>query len=152
MVRNDGNANPASCVREWTPALSGPRAFCRMIPATRGGLAEERGDLSFMHVAGSFVAELPEKLMSCRFLPMNCCFLAQAAPQLLGTCSRGTPSLGGGRFSVVAVPGGVVASPLLVHRTPRISCEAVPPSVSPTGAQGGTSACSTGAALSFVSS
>jgi hypothetical protein len=38
-----------------------------------------------------------------------------------------------------------------VHRTPRISCEAVPPSISPAGAQGGTSACSTGAALSFVS-
>ena len=38
-----------------------------------------------------------------------------------------------------------------VSPTPRISCEAVPPSVSPSGAQGGTSACSTGAALSFVS-
>src|SRR5512134_2429388 len=41
--------------------------------------------------------------------------------------------------------------PLRVCRTLRISCEAVPPSVSPAGAQGGTSACSTGAALSFVS-
>jgi hypothetical protein len=38
-----------------------------------------------------------------------------------------------------------------VCRTLRISCEAVPPSVQPTGAQGGTSACHTGAALSFVS-
>jgi hypothetical protein len=38
-----------------------------------------------------------------------------------------------------------------VHRTLRISCEAVPPSASPAGAQGGTSACHTGAALSFVS-
>ena len=38
-----------------------------------------------------------------------------------------------------------------VCRTLRISCEAVPPSISPAGAQGGTSACSTGAALSFVS-
>ena len=43
-------------------------------------------------------------------------------------------------------------APLLdVCRTLRISCEAVPPSVPPAGAQGGTSACSTGAALSFVS-
>jgi hypothetical protein len=33
----------------------------------------------------------------------------------------------------------------------RISCEAVPPSNSPAGAQGGTSARSTGAALGFVS-
>ncbi len=39
----------------------------------------------------------------------------------------------------------------VICRTLRISCEAVPPSVSPAGAQGGTSACSTGAALSFVS-
>jgi hypothetical protein len=38
-----------------------------------------------------------------------------------------------------------------VSRTPRISCEAVPPSILPAGAQGGTSACRTGAALSFVS-
>jgi hypothetical protein len=38
-----------------------------------------------------------------------------------------------------------------VRPTPRISCEAVPPSNSPAGAQGGTSARSTGAALSFVS-
>ena len=38
-----------------------------------------------------------------------------------------------------------------VHRTPRISCEAVPPPVLPAGAQGGTSVRSTGAALSFVS-
>ena len=41
----------------------------------------------------------------------------------------------------------------MVHVRPtlRISCEAVPPSVLPAGAQGGTSACSTGAALSYVS-
>jgi hypothetical protein len=38
-----------------------------------------------------------------------------------------------------------------VRRTLRISCEAVPPSIGPAGAQGGTSACHTGAALSFVS-
>jgi hypothetical protein len=38
-----------------------------------------------------------------------------------------------------------------VRRTLRISCEAVPPSISPAGAQGGTSGCHTGAALSFVS-
>jgi hypothetical protein len=38
-----------------------------------------------------------------------------------------------------------------VRRTPRISCEAVPPSIWPAGAQGGTSARRTGAALSFVS-
>jgi hypothetical protein len=38
-----------------------------------------------------------------------------------------------------------------VRPTLRISCEAVPPSVSPAGAQGGTSARRTGAALSFVS-
>jgi hypothetical protein len=38
-----------------------------------------------------------------------------------------------------------------VRITPRISCEAVSPSVLPTGAQGGTSACSTGAVVSFVS-
>jgi hypothetical protein len=42
-------------------------------------------------------------------------------------------------------------SPLVVGRTLRISCEAVPPSVQPAGAQGGTSARRTGAALSFVS-
>jgi hypothetical protein len=41
--------------------------------------------------------------------------------------------------------------PPRVGPTLRISCEAVPPSVWPAGAQGGTSACSTGAALSFVS-
>jgi hypothetical protein len=41
--------------------------------------------------------------------------------------------------------------PTLVCPTLRISCEAVPPSVLPAGAQGGTSACHTGAALSFVS-
>jgi hypothetical protein len=41
--------------------------------------------------------------------------------------------------------------PCLVRRTPRISCEAVPPSVSPAGAQGGTLSCRSGAALSFVS-
>jgi hypothetical protein len=55
-------------------------------------------------------------------------------------------------------PGGVshisrsrLASSPQVRRTLRISCEAVPPSVQPAGAQGGTSARSTGAALSFVS-
>ena len=36
------------------------------------------------------------------------------------------------------------------RRTLRISCEAVPPTDWPAGAQGGTSACRTGAALSFV--
>ena len=41
---------------------------------------------------------------------------------------------------------------LSVRRTLAISCEAVPPSIQPAGAQGGTSARSTGAALSFVSS
>ena len=52
------------------------------------------------------------------------------------------------------VPHGVrtMAYPLAqVSRTPRISCEAVPPSVSPAGAQGGTLSCRSGAALSFVS-
>ena len=39
----------------------------------------------------------------------------------------------------------------IVCPTLRISCEAVPPSIRPAGAQGGTSARSTGAALSFVS-
>jgi hypothetical protein len=45
------------------------------------------------------------------------------------------------------------AGPLhsVIRPTLRISCEAVPPSVRPAGAQGGTSACRTGAALSFVS-
>ena len=38
-----------------------------------------------------------------------------------------------------------------VGRTLRISCAAVPPSISPAGAQGGTSSRRTGAALSFVS-
>src|SRR5512139_4159097 len=37
------------------------------------------------------------------------------------------------------------------RRTPRISCEAVPPSILPAGAQGGTLSCRSGAALSFVS-
>jgi hypothetical protein len=39
----------------------------------------------------------------------------------------------------------------LVRLTLRISCEAVRPSVPAAGAHGGTSACSTGAAVSFVS-
>jgi hypothetical protein len=39
----------------------------------------------------------------------------------------------------------------MVRLTPRISCEAVPPSILPAGAQGGTLSCRTGAALSFVS-
>jgi hypothetical protein len=39
----------------------------------------------------------------------------------------------------------------VVRRTLRISCEAVPPSILPAGAQGGTSARRSGAALSFVS-
>jgi hypothetical protein len=53
----------------------------------------------------------------------------------------------------LAYVDGCVASPIHPHvcRTPRISCEAVPPSIWPAGAQGGTSARSTGAALSFVS-
>ncbi len=38
-----------------------------------------------------------------------------------------------------------------VHRTPGISCEAVPAPTLAARAQGGTSACRTGAALSFVS-
>ena len=38
-----------------------------------------------------------------------------------------------------------------VGRTLRISCEALPPAIWPTGAQGGTSARRSGAALSFVS-
>jgi hypothetical protein len=38
-----------------------------------------------------------------------------------------------------------------VRRTLRISCEAVPPSNWPAGAQGGTSVRRSGAALSFVS-
>ena len=38
-----------------------------------------------------------------------------------------------------------------VRLTLRISCEAVPPSILPAGAQGGTSARRSGAALSFVS-
>jgi hypothetical protein len=45
----------------------------------------------------------------------------------------------------------VVCFLCVVRPTLRISCEAVPPSIWPAGAQGGTSACSTGAALSFVS-
>jgi hypothetical protein len=42
-------------------------------------------------------------------------------------------------------------APSIVGRTLRISCEAVPPSVWPAGAQGGTSARHSGAALSLVS-
>jgi hypothetical protein len=53
-------------------------------------------------------------------------------------------------------PASVVVFALLrpspvVCRTLRISCEAVPPSVLPAGAQGGTLSCRSGAALSFVS-
>jgi hypothetical protein len=44
------------------------------------------------------VAELPEKLMSCRFLPMSCWFLAHAAGRLLGMCSRVRALLGDGSF------------------------------------------------------
>jgi hypothetical protein len=39
----------------------------------------------------------------------------------------------------------------MVRLTPRISCEAVRPSVPAAGAHGGTSARRTGAAVSFVS-
>jgi hypothetical protein len=40
------------------------------------------------------VAELPEKLMSCRFLPMSCWFLAQAAGTTPGHLQPGyTPRL-----------------------------------------------------------
>ena len=63
---------------------------------------------------------------------------------------RALPSLCGRRDPHSTAPPDGMAGPL-VCRTPRISCEAVPPSVPPAGAQGGTSACRTGAALSFVS-
>ena len=55
--------------------------FClALIPPTRSRLAEERGDLSFRHTKeGALVAELLERLMSCRFLPMSCWLFAQAA-------------------------------------------------------------------------
>ncbi len=46
---------------------------------------------------------------------------------------------------------GVMIAHDSVGPTLRISCEAVPPSSPPAGAQGGTSARHTGAALSFVS-
>jgi hypothetical protein len=51
------------------------------------------------------------------------------------------------------IPRGLLHSPhqRIVRLTLAISCEAVPPSVSPAGAQGGTSVRRTGAALSFVS-
>jgi hypothetical protein len=42
-------------------------------------------------------------------------------------------------------------APITSRLTLRISCEAVPPSIPPAGAQGGTLSCRTGAALSFVS-
>ena len=42
-------------------------------------------------------------------------------------------------------------APTIVRRTPGISCEAVPALTPAARAQGGTSACHTGAALSFVS-
>jgi hypothetical protein len=49
------------------------------------------------------------------------------------------------------VPLFAVARLSVVRRIRRISCEAVPPSVLPAGAQGGTSARRTGAARNFVS-
>jgi hypothetical protein len=65
------------------------------------------------------------------------------------------PEVGGGLcripFDDHAPSIAEVAFRLLVCPTLRITCEAVPPSIPPAGAQGGTSACSTGAALSFVS-
>jgi hypothetical protein len=59
-----------------------------------------------------------------------------------------------GRASECQERRGSWASPSpvpFVCPTLRISCEAVPPSKWPAGAQGGTLACHTGAALSFVS-
>jgi hypothetical protein len=53
--------------------------------------------------------------------------------------------------SVVVGRSVCVTTPHRVGRTLRISCEAVPPSIWRAGAQGGTSACHTGVALSFVS-
>jgi len=37
------------------------------------------------------VVELPEKLMSCRFLPMSCWFIARGADRLEGMCGGVSP-------------------------------------------------------------
>jgi hypothetical protein len=60
----------------------------------------------------------------------------------------------GGQDDLEPHSGQILARLLLpckVGRTLRISCQALPPPNWPAGAQGGTSACRTGAALSFVS-
>jgi hypothetical protein len=68
---------------------------------------------------------------------------ASGAPQPL------RPPVG---LRAVLMPGAASScSSRTAGRTLRISCEAVPPSVQPTGAQGGTSTRRTSAALSFVS-
>jgi hypothetical protein len=65
------------------------------------------------------VAELPEKLMSCRFLPMSCWFVPRGADRL-----EGIAPLKQRELSRVVMPGRVRPAPLgLVHRTPGISCE-----------------------------
>ena len=68
----------------------------------------------------------------------------QDCRQVLKQADR-SPPLGPSARLHVCLP------PPRVRLTPRISCEAVPPPIRPAGAQGGTSARSSGAALSFVS-
>jgi hypothetical protein len=65
-------------------------------------------------------------------------FVARASPPTLTS-------------NVIAAIVRVTLIPRRVCRTPGISCEAVPAPDGRERAQGGTSACRTGAALSFVS-
>ena len=71
---------------------------------------------------------------------LQACLLATWTPK---TAEAATPVMPSRHVTVAPTPH--------VRPTLRISCEAVPPSIPPAGAQGGTSARSTGAALSFVS-
>src|SRR5512143_861334 len=93
---------------------------------------------------------------------MNCCrgqlgwdgTLRRPTLTVLGTaglCQQDQPRIGQGAGSCARRLPIVFLLHCAIRPTLRISCEAVPPSIPPAGAQGGTSACHTGAALSFVS-
>jgi hypothetical protein len=80
--------------------------------------------------------------------------LRRPAPTMLGAAGPYQEGQPQGAQGAGSSAGRLPFAPALhsvIRPTPRISCEAVPPSIPPAGAQGGTSARSTGAALSFVS-
>ena len=129
--REDGNAEPhPTPPRASPPRLGQPRKCLavaeveghglagergasasslrrRRSPATSTRLAEERGDLRPKPEKGDgVVVELPEKLMSCRFWPMNCGFFARAAARIKPRARklRVGQAAGVGRSVAVSVP------------------------------------------------